>query len=157
MAILQTTSTTTLVKLGSYPVLVGIISYFGLASEQLLILAGLLLLDTCTGILREFVVSPQTFSSRVGIIGVVSKFLVFSLPFIVATVIKGGGLENMQGILNITVSTLIVYEGWSILANIGQIRAKDKTLSQYDAISFLIKKIQNILKAVLSTVLQKDK
>lgn len=157
MAILETSTSTTFVKLASYPVLGGLLAYLGLGGEQMLILAGLLLLDTCTGILREFVVSPQTFSSRVGIIGIVSKFLVFSLPFIIATVAKGSGIENLQGILNITISTLIVYEGWSILANIGQIRAKDKTLSQYDAISFLIKKLQDILKAVLSTVLQKDK
>lgn len=151
------TTSTTLVKLGSYPLLVSILSYLGLGGEQMIILAGLLLLDTCTGVLREFVVSPQTFSSRVGIIGIVSKFLVYSLPFIIAIAAKGSGIENLQGLLNITISTLIVYEGWSILANIGQIRAKDKTLSEYDAISFLIKKLQNILKAMLSTILQKNK
>ena len=146
----MTTSAT--IKLFSYPAAVMVFGYLGLDSEQMHILALLLAVDVITGIVREFAIDPSKFSSKVGIIGMLSKLLTFTLPMVIALVGKGIGLD-MAEFISVAISTLIVYEGWSILSNIGQIRAKDRTIPEYDAISFLIKKTQDFFKKILSVLM----
>lgn len=142
----------TTIKLFSYPLAVAVAAYFNLSSEQMHILAVLLFLDVATGIVRELVIDPRGFSSKIGIVGMLSKLLTFSIPFVVALVGKGVGMD-MADFISVAISTLIVYEGWSVISNIGQIRAKDKTIAEYDAISFLIKKIQDFFKKILNVLM----
>ncbi len=142
----------TTLKLFSYPLAVAVASYFQLSSEQMHILAFLLFLDVATGVTRELLIDPKGFSSKIGIVGMLSKLLTFGIPFILALVGKGIGLD-MAEFVSVSISTLIVYEGWSVVSNIGQIRARDKTISEYDAISFLIKKIQDFFKKILSVLM----
>lgn len=147
------TPTTTL-KLASYPLAIIITEYLGIGYEQMSILAVLLVADVITGVFREYVVNPHNISSRIGIIGVLSKLLTFTIPFIIALITKGSGID-MTSVIKGAITILVIYEGWSVISNIGQIRAKDKTIPEYDAISFLLKKLQDTLKAMLTTIMQK--
>ena len=141
----------TTIKLFSYPVIAWVFQYTGISKEQALILGILLSVDVLTAVIRQFVIDPRTFSSRKGIIGVLSKLLTLLIPFVIAIVGKGAGLE-MNGLVKTAMTILIVYEGWSILGNIGQIRNKDLSSNEYDAISFLISKTQDFFKNILSNV-----
>lgn len=147
------TSTLTTIKFISYPI-VAMAMYLKLPTEPLNILAILLLLDIVTGIVREIIIDKSNISSRIAIIGIVSKMLTFTLPFVVALVFKGIGFD-VTLLAETIVSILIVYEGWSVIANIGQIRAGDKTINEYDAISYLIKKIQDVFKEILENIYKK--
>ena len=147
------TSTISIIKFISYPIVVTAF-YLNLPSEPLNILAILLLLDVITAIIREWIIDKKSISSRIAIIGIVSKMLTFMLPFIVALVFKGIGFD-VRLLAGTIVSILVVYEGWSVISNIGQIRAGDRTINEYDAISYLIKKIQDIFKGMLENIYKK--
>lgn len=149
------TEATVTLKLASYPILVWAFSYTGISKESTGILAILLVLDVLTALIRVAVTNPKSFSSRVGIVGILSKCLTFMIPFIIAIVGKGAGL-NMTSFSNYALNVLVIYEGWSVIGNIGQIRAKDTSLNEYDAISFLIRKIQALFKNLLDNVYRSD-
>lgn len=149
-----TNSTTTAMKYASYPAVLFVASYLKIDAEIIGILFILLVLDVITGILKEWLLNPKGLSSRVGIIGILSKLLTLLIPLTIALVSKGSGIytESIVKLVDMSLVILVVYEGWSVLGNIGQIRAKDKTISEYDAISFVIKKIQDTLKAVIEPI-----
>lgn len=147
------TSTLTTIKLISYPI-VGTAIYLNLPAEPLNILAILLLLDIITGLIREWVIDKRNISSRIGYIGFISKMLTFLIPFVFAFVFKGIGFD-VKIFAETIISVLIVYEGWSVISNIGQIRAGDKTINEYDAISYLIKTIQDIFRGLLEKSIYK--
>lgn len=145
------TEATTTLKLASYPIFAAIFQYTQISHEAAAILACLLVADVVTALIRVWVIDPSTFSSRVGIVGVISKCLTFSIPFIIAIVGKGAGFD-MKLFVEASMSILIVFEGWSVLGNIGQIRKKDSTIGEYDAVSFLLRKVQGAFKAILDNI-----
>lgn len=149
------TQATVTIKLASYPLLVWAFEYTGISKEATLILAILLIADVGTALLRVAIINPKTFSSRIGIVGVLSKTCTFLIPFVIAIVGKGAGID-MRVFSNIALSTLVIFEGWSVIGNIGQIRSKDTTINEYDAVSFLIKKTQNLFKSVLDNIYKSD-
>lgn len=149
------TEATVTLKLASYPVLVWAFSYTGISKETTGILAVLLVLDVVTALIRVAITNPKAFSSRIGIVGILSKCLTFMIPFIIAIVGKGAGM-NMTTFSNYALNVLVIYEGWSVIGNIGQIRAKDTSLNEYDAISFLIRKIQALFKNLLDNVYRSE-
>lgn len=144
-------STTSVIRLGSYPILAALFAYTGLSHEAIGILAVLLVLDVLTAIIRVAVKNPQALSSRIGIVGILSKCLTFMIPFVVVIVGKGAGFD-MTKLATVMVSILIIYEGWSVIGNIGQIRSEDTTLNEYDSVSLLIKKIQVLFKNLLDNI-----
>jgi hypothetical protein len=145
------TEATIAMKLTSYPILLWVLNYTQIDKEAGAILAILLVLDVLTALSRVALINPKSFSSRVGIVGILSKCLTFTIPFILAVVGKGAGLD-MGTFVNYSLRILVIYEGWSILGNIGQIRAKDTSLNEYDAISLMIRKIQGMFKTLLDQV-----
>lgn len=144
-------TTTTGVKLTSYPLAVWLFAYTGLSHEAVGILALLLALDVITALIRVAITNPKDLSSKTGLVGIISKCLTFMIPFIIVIVGKGAGIP-MQGFATMAVTVLVVFEGWSVIGNIGQIRSKDTTLNEYDAVSNLIKRTQNMFKAILDNI-----
>lgn len=148
---LTTATATPTIKLISYPAIVWLFSYTGLSHEAVSILAILLALDVITALIRVAVINPSDLSSKKGIVGIVSKCLTFMIPFLIVIVGKGAGID-MSKFATMSVTVLVVFEGWSIIGNIGQIRSKDTTLNEYDGVSLLIKRTQNMFKAILDNV-----
>jgi len=143
-------------KLASYPIGVYILQYTGIKQEAVAILAVLFLIDIITAVIRQFIVNPHSLSSKTGTIGVLSKLLSLLIPITLALVGKGVGVD-LKYLVDVSISVLIVYEGWSIISNIGQIRQKEVGNSEYDAISFLIKKIQDSLRNMLTSMVENKK
>lgn len=152
----NTIGTVTTLKLASYPAIVWLFAYTGFNHEAVGILALLLVIDVITALIRVAVTDPTKLSSKIGIIGILSKCLTFIVPFVIVIVGKGAGLD-MLAFANSAVTILLVYEGWSIIGNIGQIRSKDTSLAEYDAVSLLISKIQDTFKGILGNFFLSDK
>lgn len=150
-----TGSSVTVVKAISYPAIAWIFVYTGFSQEAVTILGILLVADVMTALIRVAVKDPTALSSRVGIVGILSKCLTFCIPFLIVIVGKGAGVP-MGDFANIALTVLVVFEGWSVIGNIGQIRKEDTTLNEYDAVSLLIKKTQQVFKTALETIFMVD-
>ncbi len=137
----------------SYPILVFVFSYVGIPLEKFWILGILILVDVFTALIRQAVIDPRTLSSRTGLVGTVSKMCVILIPFVVAIVGKGAGFD-VSVLVSACISIIMVAEGWSIFGNIGQIISKDQSRNEYDAITLLIKKLQDVFKGVIEGMLK---
>lgn len=142
-------------KTVSYALLVPLFTYIGVSKELVGILCVLIVLDIITAILREFVVGERI-RSRMFWIGVTAKLLLILIPFVVILVGKGVGID-LGSLGKVTLSIFIVAEGYSIIGNIIQIRAKDKSIDEQDAITSVIKGIEGTLKKILGLLMQKEK
>ncbi len=89
-------------------------------------------------------------------IGISAKMLLILIPFVVILVGKGSGVD-LLAFGKITLSIFIVAEGYSIIGNIIQIRQKDKTIDEQDAITIVIKSIEAKLKKIISILMEKEK
>ncbi len=142
-------------KTVSYALLVPLFTYIGVSKELVAILCVLIVLDIITAILREYVVGERI-RSRMFWIGVTAKLLLILIPFVVILVGKGVGID-LGSLGKVTLSIFIVAEGYSIIGNIIQIRAKDKSIDEQDAITAVIKGIESTLKKILGLLMQKEK
>lgn len=138
-------------KLAGYPALLWLFSYTGIDAEVGLILGCLLAMDVVTALIRTAIVDPKKFSSRIGIVGILSKCLTFCIPFVISIAGKGAGYE-MKVFTDYALKILVIYEAYSVIGNIGQIRSKDTTLNEYDAVSFLISRVQKAFKSLLDAI-----
>lgn len=143
----------TTLKAYSYAILVPIFAYTGLSQELVSILFGFIIFDIFTAIIREIIVGERVTSLKAWI-GLSSKLLLISVPFILILIGKAVGVD-FSPISSLALSTFVVAEGYSILGNIVQIRSKDKTIDEQDSITLLIKKAQSIIRDILSTLLDK--
>lgn len=146
------TDTLNLVKAFSYGVLVPLFTYTQLSQELVLILSVMLLLDIATGIIRECIIGKL--KSREITKGVISKMLLLMVPFILIMVGKGAGID-MSPIAKLVISTFIIAEGYSTIGNIIQIRLKDKTIGEQDAITMVLQKAQQIISSLLEGIMTK--
>lgn len=147
-------ATTTQIKALGYLSLIFLFEFFRIDTLQFVILLALLAADVISGGLRELIISPSTFSSRIGLVGILGKVLIIGIPAVFALVLKGVGIDG-DLMLRVILSLLIAYEGYSFLANVGQIRAKDKTIGEYDAVTALIQYLQDYLKRFVSALIPK--
>lgn len=141
-------------KTASYAAGAAIFAYLGISAEMALVLAILLVIDTLTGSIRAMVIDHRNFSSSVLSRGVLSKLMLVLLPLTVALVAKGVGID-LSWLVSMTMGIIIVSEGYSIVANIGQIYKKDDKGSESDAVSFVISKILAVFRAILDTLFKK--
>lgn len=138
----------------SYTILVPLFTYIGVSSELVAILSVLIVFDIFTAVVREVIVGERI-KSRMFWIGVTAKMLLILIPFVVILVGKGVGID--LGFLGkVTLSIFIVAEGYSIIGNVIQIRAKDKTIDEQDAITSVIKGIESMFKKILGLLMQKE-
>lgn len=143
------------IKSISYFFLVPLFSYTGISGELVTILTVLICLDITTALIREYAVGNRI-KSRMFWIGVSAKMLLIIVPFVVILVGKGLGLDLLS-MGKITLAMFTVAEGYSILGNIVQIRKKDKTIDEQDAITAVIKGIESKFKSMLKILMNKEK
>lgn len=144
------TSTFGILKSFSYGIFVPLFAYTGVNEELVLILSLLIFLDITTAIIREWITGGKI-ESRTLWIGVASKLLLICVPFVLILIGKGASID-FTPISKLALSTFIVFEGYSILGNIVQIRLKDKTIHEQDAITLVLRKAQEIIKNIINTL-----
>lgn len=140
----QPISTTLIVKNLSYiPALL-----IGLSPESYLILTAFLGFDLILGVLRAVSIGGmQAFKSYKLAAGILSKFLVLTVPLVFVWSGRGAGFD-FTIIGQWGVGALILAQAYSILGHINAIRAgEDK--SEWDAVSWLILKLRKILEEVM--------
>lgn len=137
----------------SYFILVPLFTYTGISGELVAVLTTLIVLDIMTALIREYAVGNRI-KSRTFWIGVSAKMLLIIVPFIVILVGKGAGIDLLP-MGRITLSIFIVAEGYSIIGNIIQIRKKDVTIDEQDAITSVIKGVEKTFKKILGALMQK--
>lgn len=139
--------------LASYAIFVPLLTYTSLSKENVLILSFLLLIDIATAILREWVIDPKKIQSRILCIGLISKLMVWILPFVIIIAGKGANID-LSKLGNISLSVFIVAEAYSIIGNVIQIRARDKTIYEYDAITLVLRETQHFLRKMLEKMVR---
>lgn len=140
----QEFTTMTLIKnLGYIPVFI-----LGLSTESYTILAGLMILDTITGVIRAGVVHGwRSVNSHNLSFGVLSKMCLIATPFIVAIAGRGAGVD-LTLVAKGALSMLILSEAYSILGNTQAIRIR-KDIQEFDAINFLLIRLRKGLEKLL--------
>ena len=150
----QTTNMLAEIKIVSYMAVTGAFAWFNVPAEGFAILFGLIVLDTFLGAMRSMIVDARNFTSVALRNGFLSKVILVLLPLIVISVGKGIGMD-LSTLASASIGILIASEGYSCVANIGQIIAKDANKPESDAVSFVISKILSVLKAVLDGFMKK--
>lgn len=141
-----------IIKAFSYGIFVPLFAYTGISHELIIILSVLLFADIFTGAIRECLIGKL--KSRELMKGITSKVLLLIVPFILILVGKGVDID-MSPIAKLVLSTFIVAEGYSIIGNIVQIRMKDMSLGEQDAITMVLEKAQQIIKSLLESIMTK--
>lgn len=140
------------IKAFSYGILVPLFAYTGISYELVMILSVLLFVDILTGAIRECIIGKL--KSRELVKGITSKVLLLLVPFVLILIGKGVDID-FSPISKLVLSTFIVSEGYSIIGNIVQIRMKDKSLGEQDAITMVLEKAQSIIKTILESLMTK--
>ena len=140
-------------KITVYPAVFSLIAFAWLNTYALAVLALLLAADFITAIFREWTIDPARIKSRVAIIGLISKSLVLIIPFILGWMGATTTLPfSMAPFVDVIMTLLIVSEWYSVVGNIIQIREKDSTINEYDAITSVMRFIQHTLKSIVEKV-----
>ena len=142
-----------ILKAFSYGVLVPIFAYTQVPQELVILASIMITIDIITGIIREWILGQ--FRSRELMKGLVSKFILMLVPFIMAMVGKGIGID-MTIMVKMVLSTFIVAEAYSSIGNIVQIR-KGTDISEQDSITFVLQKAQDVIKNVLDSIMTNKK
>lgn len=112
--------------------------YLNLSIEAMSIYATLLVCDTITWFLKSWFVTKNS-SSKWLIVWTVSKFLLFSVPMVIALMVKWLWYDS-NSLVVATLWVLIVAEAYSVIQNIVCIKLW-KEIPEYDAISVALWRI----------------
>lgn len=128
----------------------------GLSTESYMILTFFMALDFVLGITRAaFFGGPRAIKSYKLAAGVLSKFLVLSVPLIMVWGGRGAGIDfTMLGQWGI--GALILSQLYSILGHINAIRLGEDR-AEWDAVSVVMSKFRTALEAVLIDSHSKEK
>ena len=148
------TSPIGIIKALSYGIIAPVFAYTGLSHELVLVLAVLIGVDIFTAMIREFLLSNLN-SKTLGI-GIMSKVVLMIIPFVLVLAGKGAYID-MTPIATLSLSVLVLAECYSILGNITQIRKNDKSITEQDAITFVLRKAQDIIKNILGSLMDGNK
>ncbi len=118
------------------------------------ILFFLMCIDMATGIVSTGTIEGWAkIKSRVAIAGLLSKLMVLLIPLVIALV--GSGLHQDLTLIAVgAVYILILSEAYSVLGNIQAIRA-GKKVTEFDAVSMLLKSIRKMFMKMLKNNLDK--
>jgi len=120
-------------------------AYTKVSQEVITILVVLMIFDSLTGYIKVAVLGGSPSSTKLGI-GVVSKALLLLIPFTLALVAKGVGIE-LNGLATGTLATLVISEGISVITNIYIIRT-GKDIKEFDIVSAMLLRIRKALLAM---------
>lgn len=122
--------------------------FIGLSLESFLILAVFMVLDTIVGVIRAMIVDGcRSFQSAKLTSGIVSKAIIVLLPLLIAWAGKGAGM-NLVPFAQAILGLLIFTQLYSIIGNTYSIRMR-KNVPEWDAMSFVLKKLQEIVEALI--------
>lgn len=126
----------------------GTLEYLNLGHEAVSILAFLLLVDFFTGVLRAGIVEGgKAVKSSIGIRGLLSKLLVFLIPFVIALAGKGVGVD-MSALATSSLTIFILSTSYSIIGNIHSITTGHPK-QEFDAIDYVYRQVGEILKRII--------
>lgn len=133
-----------------YPIIACLFVYLNLSAEAYLILATLLAMDTLTGVIKAIVIWDKPTSSKMWN-GVIAKCTMLLIPLCVALLAKqlNPTVVNLNAFVSVCISALSLAEFYSFLQNIVSIK-KWKKIEEYDAITEVIRYIQNFIKNLIS-------
>ena len=128
----------------------------GLSLDSYFILAVFMSVDIVLGITRTIVIyGGKHFRSYRLSVGVISKLMMLIVPLIVVWTGKGVGLDLLF-LAQWSLGALILAEAYSILGNIHAIRIR-RDVPEFDAISWILQKIQITLISIIKHGATEDK
>ena len=152
MAILETSSA---IKITWYVVAIWVFEYLSIEQLQILILSILMLIDTTTGILKQFRLDKQDITSHKLWAWIVKKILTMMFLFSFALMFKWIGTD-WTTYIKFVFSLLIMWEFYSITQNIYSYSTWKK-IEEYDVISLIIKTIGDQFLDIIEKKLWKRK
>jgi len=144
-------STWWIIKTIIYPTVAIACAYLQLDQELVAILSILILVDFITGVMKAYRIKEPITSARMWS-GAVSKFLLITIPFILALCFKAVWGDTHK-ILSAMLSILVVAETYSSIANIAQI-IKWEAITEFDVITLVLTKILKKLKTIIESILK---
>ena len=120
-----------------------ILAYFGTSQETLIILTAVLLLDWIFWVVNAYL--QWNLQSKLMATWLIKKVSRWGVPFIVITILKGAGFQDIEFISTAMLSILIVAEWYSIIWHIYSINYKEN-LPEIDALKLLLQWIWKLFK-----------
>jgi len=125
------------------------ILWVGLPIENYGILFVLMVIDIITGVIASYVINGKhSLKSHIFASGVTSKLLMLTVPLVLALVAKGVGIDIIK-VATHALSLFVLSEGYSIIGNYISIKQK-KYVEEFDAMSFVLRKIQESILSIIS-------
>lgn len=150
--IIQRLSELTLIIKVFHSIVIGVfasmLSYLSIDKEAMYIYFILLGMDLVTGVVASFIVYEAISIARF-YAGILSKFMLFIVPIVVALIVKIQG-DSLLWFIKWTVIVLAVSEGISIFNNVQKSRGK-APLPEFDAISMIGSKLRVVLERLFDT------
>ena len=131
-----------------------LMSYLNIKAEMFIILAVLIFIDYITGVAASFRVGKDITSQKMQV-GILSKFIILLIPLSFALTAKMLNVEHYEFLIYSGIDILALSELYSIISNIYTIRTK-KFLPEFDVVSLIGAKIQDIIENKLKTQNKKD-
>lgn len=128
--------------------LAGILEYFQVSSEVLIILSVMLALDYIFWIADAYVEDKTQVTSAKMWKWLLKKMTRWMLPLIVVAILRWVGAWDLDSVATVIFSILIITEWYSIIWHIYSINT-DRKLPEIDAMEMLLKFIVNLLKGKL--------
>ncbi len=130
----------------------------GIDARIMTALAVLMLLDMITGIWKSIVVKElNNPSSKTAKKGILTKFIVFVIPAVVGLIWWAlGDKDTAIRVVNVLLSGIMVAEGYSNIGNAYTIYTGE-VLSEFDAVTFMFKKVGGRIQKLLEKTLDYEK
>ena len=122
-------------------------AYLNINTEVLALYFTLLAIDLSTGVLAAFVVKETMTLSRFNA-GIISKFLMFIIPIVVAIIVKIQG-DDLLWFIKWTLVVLATSEAISIINNV-QKATKKKPLPELDAVALVTTKLRDMIEMLFN-------
>ena len=126
----------------------------GIEARVLAILLAFMCLDVLLGWIKASVVkkleNPTSQKAKKGLLG---KLIMFVIPVVCGLIWSIFDKEGALRIVNTMIVALAVAEGYSVIAN-ASIIYTGESLSEFDAVSFVFKKVGLLIKNLLTQLLK---
>lgn len=122
-------------------------AYLNINTEALALYFTLLSIDLATGVMAAFVIKEKMTLSRFNA-GIISKFLMFIVPIVVAVIVKIQG-DDLLWFIKWTLVVLATSEAISIINNVQKATNK-KPLPELDAVALITTKLRDALEMLFN-------
>lgn len=144
----ELSTTWTIASVAWWVGLAGILEYFHVSWEVMLIFTALLVLDFIFWISDAYIQDRNSVTSKAAWRWIFKKFTKLLLPLVVILVLRWVGFDNLWLVQTTIMSILIITEGYSVVWHIYSINAWQQ-IPEIDAMSYLIEFILWIFKKKL--------